>query len=63
MMGRVVVCTGCATGTGGDCSALGCGNCANTKAVEDVLWSTERDGSTVSKMERESGTIYRVAAV
>lgn len=57
-MGRVIVCNACATATYGDCSTSGCGNCANTKVVEDMLWGAEGDGSTVSEMERKRGTIY-----
>ena len=63
MMGRVIVGTACATSTGGDCSALGRDERADTEAVKDVLWGTERDGGTVSEMEGKGGTIYRVAAV
>lgn len=54
---------GWATATSGDCSTAGCGNCANSEAVEDMFWGTEGYGSTVSEMKRESGTIYGGVAV
>lgn len=62
-MGSVIMWVGWATATSGDCSTAGCGNCANSEAVEDMFWGTEGYGSTVSEMKRESGTIYGGVAV
>lgn len=59
----VIMCTARATATGGDRSPSGCGNCADTKGVEDMFWGTEGDGSTIGEMEGKGGTIYCRVAV